>query len=177
MKYYIDTEFYEQPGSIELISLGMVSEDERELYFETPKAGSLCLNSQWLMDNVYPHLSLGDTKISCEQQKEKILDFIGDDKSPEFYGYYADYDWVVFCWIFGRMVDLPEHFPMYCVDLKQMLDASGLEVPEDIKPQKAHDALADAHYHKRIHDWVTSQQPTHRKEIRSPQTFGPRWPF
>jgi hypothetical protein len=24
---------------------------------------------------------------------------------PEFYGYYSDYDWVVFCWLFGRMIE------------------------------------------------------------------------
>lgn len=42
--------------------------------------------------------------------------------NPEFYAYYADYDWVVFCWIFGRMIDLPKGFPMYCRDLKQILD-------------------------------------------------------
>ena len=41
---------------------------------------------------------------------------------PTFYAYYADYDWVVFCKIFGRMIDLPKHFPMYCRDLKQTLD-------------------------------------------------------
>lgn len=40
----------------------------------------------------------------------------------EFYAYYGDYDWVLFCSLFGRMIDLPEHFPMYCKDLKQMLD-------------------------------------------------------
>lgn len=41
---------------------------------------------------------------------------------PEFYGYYCDYDWVVFCSLFGKMINLPEGFPMYCKDLKQMLD-------------------------------------------------------
>lgn len=41
---------------------------------------------------------------------------------PKFYGYYADYDWVCFCWLFGRMIDLPKDFPMYCIDLKQELD-------------------------------------------------------
>lgn len=40
----------------------------------------------------------------------------------EFYGYYADYDWVLFCSLFGRMIDLPKDFPMYCNDLKQTLD-------------------------------------------------------
>ena len=42
--------------------------------------------------------------------------------SPEIYGYYADYDWVLFCSLFGTMMDLPAEFPMYCRDLKQMLD-------------------------------------------------------
>jgi hypothetical protein len=44
-------------------------------------------------------------------------------KNPEFYAYYADYDWVVFCWLFGKMIDLPKGFPMYCNDLKQILDS------------------------------------------------------
>jgi len=41
----------------------------------------------------------------------------------EFYAYYADYDWVVFCWLFGKMMDLPKGFPKYCSDLKQELDS------------------------------------------------------
>lgn len=44
------------------------------------------------------------------------------DDFPNFYAYYADYDWVVFCQIFGKMIDLPKGFPMYCRDLKQNLD-------------------------------------------------------
>jgi len=41
---------------------------------------------------------------------------------PVFYANYADYDWVLFCSLFGNMMDLPKGFPMYCRDLKQMLD-------------------------------------------------------
>ncbi len=40
----------------------------------------------------------------------------------EFYGYYCDYDWVLFCSLFGKMIELPKGFPMYCRDLKQMFD-------------------------------------------------------
>ena len=43
-------------------------------------------------------------------------------QKPEFYGYYSDYDWVVFCWLFGKMIDLPKGFPMYCIDLQQTLE-------------------------------------------------------
>ena len=45
-----------------------------------------------------------------------------NNKLPTFYVYYADYDWVAFCWLFGNMIDLPNRFPMYCNDLKQTLD-------------------------------------------------------
>lgn len=69
-------------------------------------------------------------------------------KEPEFYAYYADYDWVVFCWIFGRMIELPKGFPMYCRDLKQTMDELGLDkewkrinCPD---PKGEHNALVDA---------------------------------
>ena len=44
------------------------------------------------------------------------------NRTIEFYGYYSDYDWVVFCWLFGKMIDLPKGFPMYCIDLQQESD-------------------------------------------------------
>jgi len=44
------------------------------------------------------------------------------DNELVFKAYFADYDWVLFCTIFGTMMDLPKGFPMYCVDLKQEMD-------------------------------------------------------
>lgn len=41
---------------------------------------------------------------------------------PEFYAYFADYDWVLLCSLFGCMMQLPPGFPMYCKDLKQYKD-------------------------------------------------------
>jgi hypothetical protein len=72
----------------------------------------------------------------------------------EFYGYYADYDWVILCWCFGRMIDLPEGFPMYCIDLKQMLNDIGNPDISFLRPDNAHNALEDAKYHKSIYDFV-----------------------
>jgi hypothetical protein len=40
----------------------------------------------------------------------------------ELYGYYSAYDHVGLCWLFGVMNDLPDGFPMFTIDLKQMLD-------------------------------------------------------
>lgn len=52
----------------------------------------------------------------------KLCTYTPTRDNPEFYGYYSGYDWVVFCWLFGKMIDLPRGFPMYCIDLKQSLD-------------------------------------------------------
>lgn len=43
-------------------------------------------------------------------------------QNPELYGYYSAYDHVAFCWLFGKMMNLPKGFPMYTRDLKQMMD-------------------------------------------------------
>ena len=66
-----------------------------------------------------------------------------------FYAYYADYDWVLFCCLFGEMGDLPKGFPQYCNDLMQVLSEKGIRkdelksFSEDAQPNE-HNALADA---------------------------------
>lgn len=90
----------------------------------------------------------------------------------KFYGYYADYDWVLFCSLFGRMVDLPEGFPMYCNDLKQIFEDRNLgdgvywldggtatldqvkghcQYPENLNE---HSAIDDALWNKRLHQFI-----------------------
>lgn len=54
-------------------------------------------------------------------------------KYHEFYGYYADYDWVLFCSLFGTMMQLPKGFPMYCIDLKQMIDAKCDSINKEVQ--------------------------------------------
>ena len=58
---------------------------------------------------------------TTDNLKRKTFD-IANGNSIEIYGYYSDYDWVLFCSLFGKMIDLPKGFPMYCKDLKQLLD-------------------------------------------------------
>ena len=97
-----------------------------------------------------------------------------ENLNPSFYAYYADYDWVVFCWLFGRTIDLPKGFPMYCRDLKQMLDecymnqackypsTTRLEswlkdcklLPDYPKQTNEHNAIADAKWNKKLHDFI-----------------------
>ncbi len=75
---------------------------------------------------------------SLKDKKSDVINQIEADATPkEFYGYYCDYDWVVFCWLFGKMIDLPKGFPMYCIDLKQTLDEKQLRLPNIKKVIKA----------------------------------------
>lgn len=92
-------------------------------------------------------------------------------KPVQFYGYYADYDWVVFCWLFGKMKDFPAGFPMYCRDLQQMIDEkiSPLEIKrigydnalhriknhrDYPKPPDGHNAKLDARWNFHLYKFL-----------------------
>ena len=103
-----------------------------------------------------------------------------DDFDINFYAYYADYDWVVFCWLFGIMMDLPKGFPWYCKDLKQISDELFIirrdsyygnnkddmiknsrtflnkmsDHPDYPKQENEHNALDDARWNKKLHDFL-----------------------
>lgn len=109
-----------------------------------------------------------------------------EDK-PEIYGYYSGYDWVNFCWLFGRMIQLPKGMPMYCRDLKQMLDTalsdmyiifslrqrynindvrmtlqeklSKVKAHQDYPkaPETEHDALEDAKWNRSLYYFITQK--------------------
>jgi hypothetical protein len=63
---------------------------------------------------------------------EKVFDPI------DFYAYFGDYDWVAMCGLFGTMMDLPMGFPMYCRDLKQMLDETANNLSEKLVEEDAY---------------------------------------
>jgi hypothetical protein len=104
-----------------------------------------------------------------------------EKRDIQFYAYYADYDWVAFCWLFGKMIDLPKGFPMFAFDLKQIFDEKienkRLEVPDGLgnmvkipntenkldivkrlsnypKRENEHNALADAKWNKELHEFL-----------------------
>lgn len=146
VRYFLDTEFIEFPSTIELISLALVCEDGRELYLEN-KGADLSRADDWIKTNVLAHLVGGEVAVSREEMRKKIVDFVGTENRPEFWAYFADYDWVVFCWLFGRMLDLPKNFPKYCRDFKQTMDSWNIK-KSDLPAQSGteHHALADARW-------------------------------
>lgn len=150
MRYWIDTEFIEYPCTIDLISVGVVSEDDRELYLVSSEFDASMANA-WVEDNVLSNLGLG-RRLPNSEIAGHLLRFIGHD-SPRIWGYYADYDWVAICWLFGPMIELPDGWPMYCRDIKQLADGLGNpKLPAD--PDAEHNALADARWNRRAHEFL-----------------------
>lgn len=158
MKYFLDTEFSERGPRhpVELISIGIVSHDGREFYRVSNGFDWNRVNP-WVRENVLPHLGTDEQHpdFALSEIAASVREFIGDDK-PEFWGYYADYDWVVFCQMFGTMVDLPKGWPMYGRDIKQWCDQLG-RPPLPKQDSTEHNALNDARWNKAawefLHDY------------------------
>ena len=145
MKIYFDTEFIEDGKTIDLMSIGMVREDGETLYFENCQC-DLSKASFWVQENVIPHLT--GPRVRYSMISRYILDFVGPN--PEFWAYYADYDWVALCQLYGTMMELPEGWPMYCRDFKQYLDDRGNPRVEK-QTEGQHNALSDALWLRNAH--------------------------
>jgi|ERR1700691_202392 len=151
MKYFLDTEFIEYPNTIHLISIGIVAEDGLEFYAEN-KDIDWDLASDWVKKNVRPNLKGGNSILSLENIKIKILEFIGND-TPEFWGYYCSFDWVIFCWIFGPMINLPNGWSKFCNDLQQLcLNKGNPCLPKQISNR--HNSLDDARWNFDIYKFL-----------------------
>lgn len=160
MRYFLDTEFIEDGKTIDLISIGVVCEDGRELYAVSQEA-QLHLANPWVRENVLPHLPrYGDPAwMSRTGIRNALIDFVGAKPKPQFWAYYADYDWVAVCQLFGTMLGLPTYFPKFCLDLKQLaVDKGNPDLPK--MDAGEHDALQDARWNKRVYDFLTAHTPS-----------------
>lgn len=150
MKIWFDTEFIEDGKTIDLLSIGMVREDGAELYLENLSA-DVNMASDWVKENVICYLDYVKHGVAREEIGPKVTAFAGE--KPEFWAYYADYDWVVLCQLFGTMMQLPEGWPMYCRDVKQLCDSVGNpKLPRQAGAE--HHALADARWTKQAWEFL-----------------------
>jgi hypothetical protein len=172
---------------IDLISIGIVAEDGRT-YYAISNEYNYNDADDWVKENViipmYTQEISGDRRNhidaehfhkcipngkSNKQIAEEIKHFCNPElflhntaePELEFYGYYADYDWVLLCSLFGRMIDLPKYFPMYCKDLKQYFDDVQYTQKYDLKQQpnypkqqNEHNALSDAKWNLKLFEFV-----------------------
>ncbi len=222
MNYFLDTEFIEgkqdktflgfkygeTKPTIDLISIGIVSEDNRE-YYAISKDFNLkeAWNREWIRENVLKPVELELFKIHCKanighkniegkgdyrafkwmletygktnKQIAKEIEEFTDKVSPlenvQFHGYYSSYDWVAFCWLFNKMIELPKGYNWVCRDLKQEQDRiqANVDVLKENnitykfngnlkehknypKKNNEHNALADARWNKELYEFLTN---------------------
>jgi hypothetical protein len=176
MRIFYDTEFLEDGRTIELISIGLITEDGREYYAVSARLAARGWNGwklrrrirkhKWLMENVVPHLPKphGDWNLHMPQSwlfnyhdpavkprkqiADEVMNFIrAAGDNVELWADYAAYDHVALAQLWGRMIDLPEGIPMYTNDIQQERARLGLNW-DDLPQQQngEHNALADARH-------------------------------
>lgn len=155
MRFFLDTEFIDDGETIELLSIALVSQTGRE-YYAISRDADWSRASEWVQKNVLPYLDREEAK-PRPQIRHEILRFIygilelespGAHREPEIWAWYASYDWVAFCQLWGTMMDLPDGLPRYIRDVKQLADDLGNpRLPSRQKGE--HHALEDAKWVRR----------------------------
>jgi hypothetical protein len=163
-RYYLDCEFDEDGKTIELISIALVHEDGTYLYFVSNEF-KYC--NDWVKAHVLPLLLPQRYWVPRSVIRQGLIEFLSRGQEsieaaaakfgqPEIWAYFADYDWVCLCQLFGKMIDLPKGMPMYCRDLKQLVDEHGVKksaLPA-MDPVATHSALVDATWNKHAHEAI-----------------------
>jgi len=171
VRYFYDCEFLEDGKTIELISIGIVAEDGRELYLVNRDAPWRRIKKhEWLMANVVPKLPRPHGDWILHMPKRWLIDFnspyvrskaqiaeaverflLGNDLETytdlELWADYGAYDHVVLCQLFGPMIALPPGVPMFTNDLQQELRRRG-NPPMPEQASGSHNALDDARHLK-----------------------------
>jgi hypothetical protein len=144
-RYFYDTEFIEDGVTIDLVSIGVVDEDGREFYavsteFDPSRA------IPWVRRNVLDKLpGPGDPAWRSRRQiRTDLLAFLtAPGEEIDLWAWYAAYDHVALCQLWGAMPALPRPIPRFTRDLRQRWD--DLDRPPLPSPgADQHDALADA---------------------------------
>jgi hypothetical protein len=180
MKIYYDTEFLEDGRTIDLISIGIITDNGREYYAVNSDAyWDRIKKSDWLVRNVLPSLPITGRRaldiyldhprtstpkppldlvgidVTNSQVRphqviaNEVRDFILAEPDPELWAWYAAYDHVALCQLWGPMISLPKGIPMWTNDLQQEVRRLGNpELPDQAGGE--HNALIDARHNRLI---------------------------
>lgn len=151
---FLDTEFTDlDPNKGELLSIGIVTLDGRELYIECEQIGDA---SPWVEKHIIPMLD--GPKFSREQVSRQIRDFLGSS-NPFVVAFVDNYDVIYLTKLFGAG-KLP--FQWMTIDFASILFANGInplraqrdggsgvktfyaELGIELKDYRNHHALDDA---------------------------------
>lgn len=156
-RHFYDCEFIEDGRTIDLVSIGIACDDGREYYAVSSEFDASRAN-EWVQQNVLPHLVPPEQRKSRAVIAMEVCAFLlSGSQKPELWAYYAAYDHVALCQLFGRMIDLPKGIPWYTNDLKQFSESLGS--PKH-PPQSSteHHALEDARWNRDLYAFLTRLQ-------------------
>lgn len=152
MRYFIDTEYVFRNNAtfrtIEPLSIGIVAQDGREFYRVNEVIFRRGINGfpPFVQEHVIPVMgATGENSRALDTIAADLRAFIGDD-TPEFWGDYAAFDYVVLSIIMGGFDNWPNGWPMYINDLQQ-------EAIPEVASAIPHNALADARAVRDAFDW------------------------
>lgn len=191
IRLYYDTEFVEDGRVIDLLSIGIVREDDEMLYAIVQDQGAIfrAVNHPWLRENVATHLPIEvwdrgpdvfgyrwswrwDEKHPDfrhvhprEEVTRLVHEFISGTPAPQLFAWYGSYDHVAYAQLFGRMIDLPDGFPMFTCDVRQEAARTCCDLRDEDnivpRPGNAHNALHDAMWTKAAHEFLIRRERDH----------------
>jgi hypothetical protein len=148
VQIFFDTEFIDDGKTVDLVSIGLVRADGAEYYAE-PAECDRAKGCEWVQKNVISQLT-GPVKPRSTIADE-IRHFCGEN--PEFWAYYAAYDWLALCQLYGRMLDTPFGWPHFVNDIQSLRYWKGgiAKLPQ---VEAEHHALHDARWNKQFFDHI-----------------------
>jgi hypothetical protein len=150
-RYFYDCEFIEDGHTLDLVSIGVVDEYDREFYaVSTEFDGSRAV--PWVRRNVLDKLpSPADPAWRPRERiRTELYEFLvapvreRAGEQIELWAWYGAYDHVILAQLWGPMTALPREIPRFTKELRQLWDDRGRPVLPDAAGR--HDALVDARH-------------------------------
>lgn len=113
----------------------------------------------WEWDRSHPDRA---SVVSRREVAMAVRGFIAGTESPQLWAWYGAYDHVAYAQLFGRMIDLPDGFPMNTCDVKQEAMRLGdPQIPAFREADAEHNALSDARWARSAHQWLMEVERQH----------------
>lgn len=159
MRFFLDTEFHDRPEGTDLLSLGLVAADGRELYRVSADYDRAAADANpWLAANVLPLLDRDGEPApvplaTIAQDVAAFCAACDDGRRPEVWAWNGAYDFYLLAKLFGRLLDVPAAVPTLFLDLKQWARSLG-NVTVPAQGADVHHALADARHDLATWAWL-----------------------
>lgn len=160
---FFDTEFTGLNKNAKLISIGLVSSDEKKFYAELVDDFSSA--NQWVRENVLNKLPLRDKQPGYINIEGNTIYLKGDkklvaQKLREWFSQWEDtvtmvadvphWDWVLFCDIFGDAFSIPKNIYYIPLDVATLLWHKGID--PDINREEFAGVVDSSQKHNALHD-------------------------